>query len=141
MTTIRATDALYEALWDAFEKATRPLTVSDLTGNPIILNAALTHWECDKARATELLSTRLSFMWRKGAIDRFPAPPSYSFSKFAYGLPNKFGEESEKHELTVIDQLKRLPPKKSGKEKIEVTESNGEVTIELKDFTIVVKPK
>ena len=141
MTMIRATDVLYEALWEAFEKATQPLTVSDLMGNPKVLNAAIQHWECDKARASELISTRLSFMWRKGVIDRFPAPPSYSFSKFAYGLPNKFGEPEEHRTLAEPDVLKKLPAKASRKEKIEVTEHDGEITIELKDFTIVVKPK
>ena len=134
MGMIKATDAVYEALWDAFQNAKQPLTVSDLTATPAVLNAAMSHWDVDKVRATELLSTRLSFMWRKRVIDRFPAPPSYSFSKYAYGLPGRFNTPE-------LLEPESVEPKPVKRETIEITESDKEITVELKHCVIIIKPK
>ena len=133
MAMIKSADEIYPVITEALEKATRVLTCADLMGHPTVFTAALGRWGNDKARASEKLSDTLGFMWRKGVIDRFDAPPSSSFARYAYALPGRFDNSGA---VTKI-----APALTKNKGDMSIVERDGEVVIELKDFTIVIKPK
>lgn len=133
MTTIRSTDEIYPILDKAFEGANKPLTVSDLMGFPDVFTASLERWGPDKVKAGEKLSNTLGFMWRRGALDRFPAPPSISMARYAYAKAGKLDAKGE--------VIKYEAPTTKNKGDMTIVEKDGEVVIEMANFTIVIKPK
>jgi hypothetical protein len=128
---IRSTDEIYPTVTEALSKSTKPMTCADLMAVPTVFNAALNRWGQDKVKASEKLSDTLGFMWRRGVLDRFPAPPSLSMARYAYAIAGKFDHIGEP--IT--------PPLTKHKGDLTVVEKDGEVIIEMKNFTIVVKPK
>ena len=134
MIIIKSNDEIYPIVTEALGKATKLMTCADLMGVPDVFNAALARWGNDKVKASEKLSDTLRYMWVRGALDRFPAPPSHSMARYAYALAGRFGNNGE---------VKLAPPSPATKNKGDMTvvERDGEVVIELKDFTIVIKPK
>lgn len=95
MATIRSTDEIYPILDEVFSKATHPLTAPDLMGIPDVFTAVVNRWGDDKVKAAEKLSNTLGFMWRRGALDRFPAPPSHSMARYAYAKAGKLDAKGE----------------------------------------------
>lgn len=133
MTMIKSNDSIYDVVTEELERSTQPQTVSDLMAVPTIYTTALQRWGNDKVRASEKLSDTLGFMWRRGVLDRFPAPPSRSMARYAYALANR---------LDATGELKKIEaPSTKHRGDLTVIEKDGEVVIELKDFIIVVKPK
>lgn len=133
MTIIKSNDGIYDVITQTLEKCNKPQTVSDLMAVPSIYTAALQRWGNDKVRAGEKLSDTLGFMWRRGVLDRFPAPPSRSMARYAYALVNRFTTDGELQKIEA--------PATKNRGDMTVVEKDGEVVIELKDFTIVIKPK
>jgi hypothetical protein len=131
MTIIKSTDEIYPIITDALKNANQPLTCADLMGMPEVFNAALRRWGQDKVRASEKVSDTLGFMWRRGILDRFPAPPSHSMARYAYAIANQHVDEP----------VKIKPSSTKNKGDLNVIEKDGEVVIEMKNFIIVVKPK
>lgn len=132
-TMIKSSDEIYPVITAALEKSARVQTCADLMATPDVFNAVIARWGEDKVRGSEKLSDALGFMWRRGVLDRFPAPPSHSFARYAYALAGRFGNDG---------QLKKIEPSSTkNKGDLSVVEKDGEVIIELANFTIVVKPK
>jgi hypothetical protein len=132
MKLIKSTDEIYPAITDALEKATRPHTAPELMAHPEVFKVALDKWH-DKGKAGEKLSDTLGFMWRRGVLDRFPAPPSHQMARYAYGLAGRFDANG--------DVIRYEPPATKNRGDVAVVEKDGEIVIELSGFTIVVKPK
>lgn len=132
-TMIKSSDEIYPVITTALEEATRPLTAPELMSNPKVFTAAIARWGNDKVKTGEKLSNVLGFMWRRGAVDRFPAPPSHSMARYAYALKGK----AESHD----EVIKFEPPATKNKGDVSIVEKDGEIIIDLSGFTIVVKPK
>lgn len=133
MVTIKSTDEIYPIITAALEKSEKIMTCADLLLDAAVFNAAMSRWGNDRVKAGEKLSDTLGFMWRRGVLDRFPAPPSHSLARYAYALKNKFNDAG--------DYAKIEPSPVKNKGDMTVVERDGEVIIELVNFTIVVKPK
>lgn len=119
---IKSDDGLYTALENAFAKSREPLTCAAIMDDPEVRAAALNRFGNDLQVATNKVSDKLGFMWRRGILDRVPAPPSRSMARFAYVM----------HE----PEMPRL-----GKHAMSITEKDGEVVLDFKQFTVVIKPK
>lgn len=132
-TMIKSADEIYPVITSALEKATQVQTCSDLMANVEVFRAVTARWGEDKVRASEKLSDTLGFMWRRGVLDRFPAPPSHSMARYAYALAGMFGNDGR------LKKIEQSATKHKGD--LSVVEKDGEVIIELANFTIVVKPK
>ena len=132
-TMIKSADEIYPVITEALEKSARVQTCADLMANANVFTAVTARWGEDKVRASEKLSDTLGFMWRRGVLDRFPAPPSHSLARYAYALAGRFGNDGQ---LKKIEQ-----PSTKHKGDLSVVEKDGEVIIELANFTIVVKSK
>lgn len=132
-TMIKSADEIYPVITSALEKATQVQTCSDLMANVEVFRAVTARWGEDKVRASEKLSDTLGFMWRRGVLDRFPAPPSHSMARYAYALAGRFGNDGR------LKKIEQSATKHKGD--LSVVEKDGEVIIELANFTIVVKPK
>lgn len=134
MSIVKSSEPIYPVLDEVFQKATRPLTCADLLAIPAVFAAATRRWGDDKARVSDKLSDTLGFMWRRGTLDRFEAPPSHSMARYAYALPGKFLPNGQ------IEKIERPLTKAKGDLSI-VEQANGEVVLEFEKFTIVIKPK
>ena len=128
MVMIKSPDIIYPTIEAELTKASKPQTAPDLMANPKVFAVCVEKWGTDKVKIGEKLSDTLGFMWRRGVLDRFPAPPSHQMSRYAYALAGRSEEPVIKFE-----------PKPKGD--MVIQEKDGEVVIEFKDFTIVVKPK
>lgn len=135
MVMIKSPDIIYPTLVTELEKATRPQTAPDLMGNPKVFAVCVEKWGTDKTKIGEKLSDTLGFMWRRGVLDRFPAPPSHQMARYAYALAGRTEAVVEE------EPIKYDKPSTRNKGAMIVHEKEGEVVIELKEFTIVVKPK
>lgn len=131
---IRSADEIYTALETALKNVTEPQTCADLMGRPLVREAAITRFGKDMQVTTNKLSDLLGFMWRKGVLDRFAAPPSRSMARYAYLLKDRAA--------TAVTAETGAPiPKGLGKHALAITEKDGEVILDFKQFTIVIKPK
>ena len=128
MVMIKSPDIIYPTLVAELEKASSPKTAPDLMGNPTVFAVCVEKWGTDKVKIGEKLSDTLGFMWRRGVLDRYPAPPSHQMARYAYTLANRKEVPSE-------------PVPLKSKRSMVVHEQDGEVVIELKDFTITIKSK
>lgn len=101
--------------------------------NPSVREAALNRWGSDVQVATNKLSDTLGYMWRRGIVDRFSAPPSRSMARFAYTLKN----------ATETPPMIKYGPavKLDEKQTLSIQEKDGEVILEFQNFTIRVIPK
>lgn len=97
---------------------------------PKVRKAAVSRYDKDVQISTNKLSDLLGFMWRRGVLDRFPAPHSKTMARFAYALKGVVEAPPLKYEKDTL-----------GKHALSITERNGEVILDFQQFTIVVKPK
>lgn len=130
---IKSADAVYEAVENALHGAKSPMTCASIMDDPEVRKAALERFGNDAQVATNKLSDVLGYMWRRGILDRYPAPPSRSMARYAYALKNQNFGDGESVELKPIDRL--------GKHALSITEKNGEVILDFQQFTIIVRPK
>ena len=135
MQTIRSNNEIYSALETALQKISQPQTCAELMDRPEVRAAALARFGNDVQIATNKLSDTLGFMWRRGVLDRFPAPTSRSMARFAYALKGTFSN----FDTPIVYEKSDLP--KLGKHALSITERDGEVVLDFSQFTIVIKPK
>ena len=121
---IKSTEAIYHVVEEALSQSEHPQSCAALMDRPEVRAAAVAKFGADVQIATNKLSDILSFMWRKGVLDRFPAPPSTSMARYAYALRNQI-----------------LDSKAISKHALQIVEREGEVVLDFKQFTIVIKPK
>lgn len=133
MIKIRSSDEIYEILERVLGSSKHMMTCAELMDNPEVRAAALERFGKDVQLTTNKLSDTLGFMWRRGVVDRFPAPPSRSMARYAYALKNKIVEEEP------IRYDNTLP--KLGRHALSITERDGEVVLDFSQFTIIVRPK
>jgi len=131
---IKSADEVYTAIEDALQDIKEPQTCASLMENPTVRAAVIERFGPDVQEATNKLSDRLSFMWRRKVLDRFTAPPSRSQARWAYAPKGMFSDSGEPIEYK--KKLPALPP-----DTMKITEKDGEVTIELQQFTIIVRPR
>lgn len=124
MSKIKSTEEIYQVVEDALRESTHPQTCASLMDRSEVRAAAVAKYGADVQIATNKLSDVLSFMWRRGVLDRFPAPPSTSMARYAYALRNQILDSAaiSKHALQIVER-------------------EGEVVLDFKQFTIVIKPK
>lgn len=124
MSKIKSDEAIYQVIETALTGSTQAQTCAMLMDRPEVRAAAVAKFGADVQIATNKLSDLLGFMWRKGILDRFPAPPSTSMARYAYALRNQILDSAaiSKHALSIIER-------------------EGEVVLDFKQFTIVIKPK
>ncbi len=99
----------------------------------------------DDSRIRELasnanrISDYLGHMWRKGLVQRWYASKNVATrSRYAYTWIEQVPEAPEPVErLTVVPRMKPSPEKPN----IMVTEDDGCITLDFKEFTITVKRK
>lgn len=130
---IKSDRTVYQMVEERLRKADKPMTCNELMDFNDIRQEMLNEFG-DVTTATNKLSDRLGFMWRRGVLTRYPAPrTSTSFARYAYGL-TAVPEEPP---------LKAVPPpiKLKTKSLLGVTEHDDCVEIEFEKFIIYVKPK
>lgn len=133
MKLIKSQDEIYPVLYRILEETDRPITCVDLIDDSEMYTVAMRKWDNNKVKATEKLSDTLAFMWRKGVVDRFPAPNNTrSMARYAYALKNVVKE---------AEPIVYTAPSTKNKGDLNIIERDGEVVIEFEKFTIVVKPK
>jgi hypothetical protein len=78
-------------------------------------------------------------MWRRGLVQRwYASKDTAQRSRYAYTWMEQVAKAPEPVErLTVVPKLKPTPEKPN----ITVTEDDGSVTLDFKEFTITVKRK
>jgi hypothetical protein len=135
MSIIRSSDEIYGVVENALQNISEPQTCAALMDRPEVRAAAMARYGDDVQIATNKLSDLLAFMWRRGVLDRFPAPPSRSMARYAYALTKQFADAE-----TPIPYVKESLPK-LGKHALSIVERDGEVILDFQQFTIVVKPK
>lgn len=135
MKPVKSNDQLYEVLENALKNISEPQTAPSLMDRPEVRAAALARFGNDVQIATNKLSDVLGFMWRRGSLDRFSAPPSRSMARFAYALRDEFSDFNT--------PIKYTPPElpKLGKHKLSIVEKDGEVVLDFQEFTILIRPK
>ena len=132
MGRIKSTDSLYDVITSALNNAVRPMTCADLMDIHEVRIAAIERFDKDVQVTTNRVSDRLNFMWRRGVLDRFSAPPdSLSMARFAYAIKGKMKDEEP-----ITSDLPKL-----GKHALSITERDGEVVLDFQQFTVIVRPK
>jgi hypothetical protein len=134
MALIKSNDAIYDAIDNALSNIKEPQIAPNLMDIPEVRQAAIAKFGSDIQIATNKLSDTLGFMWRRGVIDRFAAPPSRSQAKWAYARKGDFSDFD-----TPITYHPSEP--KLGKHALSITEKDGEVVLDFQQFTIVIRPK
>lgn len=126
---MRTEKGLYDALETALKKAKEPQTCGNLFERPEISMHAAT---------ANRVSDYLGHMWRKGLLTRQPSPRmDRSGARWMYqwlGRP-------EAKSLDPLQAIVFTGKGAAARPKITVDEATNVVTIELPEFTIVVKPK
>lgn len=131
---IRSQSEIYEHLEAVFEKAEEPLTCVDLMERPEVRAAALSRWGKDVQYATEKLSDTIAFMWRRGILERFPAPLNpRNKARWAYG------KKDIVRDTTPVPYEPKTITRNKGD--LEIIEKDGEVVLNFEKFTVVIKPK
>ena len=126
---IQSLSDIYSVVEHALRNAGEPVTCVALMERQDVREAALSEFGDDVQVATNKLSDTLGFMWRRGLLDRFPAPRGNSTkARYAYMLKK---EEPRK--------LSPLPSPASKKPTFTITESDADVTIEFDNVTLVVR--
>lgn len=130
---IKSDEVLYHVVERVLRETEQPLTCTDLMVNPDVRKAALKRFGSDVQLATNKLSDMLGFMWRRGILEKYPAPPSRSMARFAYKLAKP---ES-------VETSEPLPPPVplAAKQQFTISEQNGNVIIDFPAFRITVAPK
>lgn len=129
---IKSSDSLYNLLEEAFTGLTEPVTAVALMERPKIRAASLERFGSDVQIATNKLSDRLGFMWRKGVLEKYPSTDTRTTARYAYLLKDRG-----------VQQIKSLPPSPASlaQHALTITEKDGEVILDFKQFTICIKPK
>lgn len=137
MSRIRSADEIYKVVETALAENNDPQTCAALMERKDVRDAALARFGNDLQIATNKLSDLLGFMWRRGTITRYPAPPnSTSMARYAYG--------AIKRDETTRPVVPIPPPTRSTgvtKPKFVITESDSEVTIDFEHVTLVIRTK
>jgi hypothetical protein len=134
MAFIKSEDSIYDVIDEALTDVGQPQTCHQLMDNPKVRDAALKRFDSDVQIATNKLSDTLGFMWRRGVIDRFAAPPTRSQARWAYAKKNTFSDFDTP--IPYVPQKDKL-----GKHTLAITEKDGEVILDFQQFTIVIRPK
>lgn len=131
---IRSQNEIYERLDEAFDKFKDPMTCVDLMEIPEVRAAALSRWGKDVQEATEKLSDTIAFMWRRGILNRYAAPPNpRNKARYAY---------AKRLEESVEDAIPYKPtPRTKNRGALEIVEKDGEVVLNFEKFTVVIKSK
>lgn len=129
---IKSNDSLYDVLEETLTGLKEPVTALNLMERPKVRAAVLARFGDDVQIATNKLSDRMGFMWRKGVLDKFPSTDPNSIARFAYALKTK-----------VVPRPKALPGAltKATNYALSITENENEVVLDFKQFTIVIRPK
>ena len=131
---IRSQNEIYEHLNEVFEKLKEPLTCVDLMEMPTVREAAIDRWGKDIQEATEKLSDTLGFMWRRGILDRFPAPLNpKNKARYAYA------KKAVVNDIKAVQYEPKARTKNHGD--LEILERDGEVVLNFEKFTVVIRPK
>jgi hypothetical protein len=147
---IRASDEIYHTLERILGNVKYPLTLNELYDIPEVREAVDKRWKGrDVQGRRSQFSNLLGFMWRKNTIDRFPAPPMNSPSArklpvWAYAKRGLFQSDPNQNPTkNPIEEYKPKPDQIVTRHKgdMKITEKNGELIIQLKSFTIVIKPR
>lgn len=131
---IKSNEEIYAVLTEKLEKVSQPITCVDAMDNPEIRAAALRRWGADLPAATMKLSDHLGYMWRKGLLDRFNAPPTTSMARHTYALKGRFSSYD-----TPIPYVPPVQTKNKGD--LEIIEKDGEIILNFEKFTVVIKPR
>ena len=135
MNVVRSEDQIYEVLFAAFEKIDRPLSCTELLEMPDVRAAAINRWGKDIRNTSEKLSDTLGFLWRRGTLDRFTAPPlANSRARWAYAMKDRFVDYD-------TPKVYKKPEKTKTPGDLEIVEKDGEVVITMKGFVITVRPR
>lgn len=130
--TIRSSNEVYQALEQVLRNEEEPLTCVALMERTVVRNAAVQEFGGDVQLATNKLSDVLGFMWRRGVIERYPAPRGGpTKARFAYAWPKK--PKPQKAPIAA--------PLPSKKPRFEIVESDDAVTLEFEQFTITVRKR
>lgn len=126
---IRSTNEVYQSIEEALRESDTPMTCVSLMDNPKVRDSVLAEFGPDVQLATNKLSDMLGFMWRRGVINRYPAPRGGSTkARFAYGWPAQ----------RAVKPPQSLPPS-SKKPVFKITEGEREVVINFEHVTIIVR--
>jgi hypothetical protein len=131
---IKSESNIYVVIEAALAECNEPVTCSDLMDFPEVHKAATKRYGSDLQNATNKLSDLLGFMWRRGILERYTAPPSRSMARYAYKMAESLNE---------ADSSEPIPPpiRLIGKPNFSITENEGDVVIDFPGFTIRVTPK
>lgn len=131
-TVIKSNDNLYDVLEETLTGLTEPVTARALMENPKVRASALERFGDDVQIATNQLSNRLGFMWKKGVLEKFPSTDPQSIARFTYAL-----------KVRNIPKPSALPPspKAPSNYTMTITETDDGVVLDFKQFTICIKPK
>jgi len=129
---IKSNDSLYDVLEDALTGLKEPVTAAALMERPKVRASAIERFGPDIQVATNKLSDRLGFMWRKGVLEKFPSTDPHTIARFAYML-----------KAQSLPSPKALPssPASVVNSALSIIERDGEVVLDFKQFTIIVRPK
>jgi hypothetical protein len=120
--------SIYQALEQALREAEGPLSVNELLLNDKVQKAARDSFSStDRVKCAHDLSNSLSYMWRKGLVNRAQASIPGTRAQYVYS-----------HRAPMVPSP---APLSSRKPVYYVTESDDAVTIEFESFAIVVKRK
>jgi len=128
---IKSEAAIYQILEELLRAAgSNPQTCADLFDDPRVK---------ELAPNTNRVSDYLGHMWRRGLVQRwYASKDTAQRSRYAYTWLEQAPAAPEPVErLTVVPKLKPVPEKPN----ITVTEDEGSVTLDFKEFTITVKRK
>jgi hypothetical protein len=126
---INSMDDIYNVIERALRSLNEPATCVRLMEMNDVRQAALAEFGDDVQLATNKLSDTLGFMWRRGVLDRFPAPRGNGTkARFAY----MFKKEK-------VASLSPLPSPASKKPTFTITETDSDVTIEFDHVTLIVR--
>ncbi len=113
-----------------------------------VRKAACARYGEDVKTTTFKLSDLLGFMWRRGLLDRYPAPSqsTESLARFAYSLKNLEPAAVAPIPFSLLSPLaaareKRFGSSEAPKPSFSVRETSDGVELEFEQFTVVIKPK
>lgn len=126
-------DDVYRAVESALRSADEPVTCVDLMEQTAVRQAAVEEFGSDIQQATNKMSDVLGFLWRRGVINRHPAPRGGSSkARYAYSWPTQ--------PKSIPAPISR-PSQAGDKEKMTIRELDGKVVVELANVVITIKTR
>lgn len=129
---IKSSAEIYSVVEEAMTGLDKPITCAELMEVPEVRASAVEKFGSDIQIATNKLSDLLGFMWRRGVIQRYAADSSSTMARFAYLW---------KHVEVPLPKVIPSPTPPEMNHALTITEKDGEVILDFKQFTICIKPK